>query len=260
VQTVAPAPASPQYSIQPKVREGPKVAEINRLYGKYSPEKLADVPGLVQKYGEDQLLAMVMKKYREQEVAAAAGPQEPDSPGYFPTSPKVAQVQRLYGKYNPKKLADVPGLVEKYGEDKLLAMVMKKYKEQEEAAAAGAAFTKAAVSLQAVRQIQPQQKEQVSPKVAEVKRLYGKYNPEKLGDVPTLLAKYGEDKLCAMVRKKYEAQEDGFDDGGHSPAPAPVKRVVSEADQMYVLQLQLDEEMELPVWARPGRLSTLSVS
>jgi hypothetical protein len=92
------------------------VAEINRLYGKYNPEKLADVAGLVAKYGEDKLLAMVTKKYKEQEegggdAAAAFG------------SEQVEEINRLYGKYSPEKLQDVPGLLAKYGEGKLLAMV-----------------------------------------------------------------------------------------------------------------------------------------
>ena len=42
---------------------------------------------------------------------------------------------------------------------------------------------------------------------AEIHRLYGKYNPEKRADVPTLVAKYGEDKLLGMVRTKYKQQE-----------------------------------------------------
>ena len=37
----------------------------------------------------------------------------------------------------------------------------------------------------------------------EVEALYGKHNPEKLAEVDTLLAKYGELKLLSMVRRKY---------------------------------------------------------
>ena len=87
------------------------MAEINRLYGKYSPEKLPDVPGLLAKYGEDKLCAMVRKKYEAQEAGSGCA------------NPKVVEVKRLYGKYNPEKLGDVPTLVSKYGEEKLLAMV-----------------------------------------------------------------------------------------------------------------------------------------
>ena len=50
-------------------------------------------------------------------------------------STKVRDVQRLYAKYNPEKLADVDTLLSKYGEVKLLSMVMRKYAEQEAAAA-----------------------------------------------------------------------------------------------------------------------------
>ena len=41
----------------------------------------------------------------------------------------------------------------------------------------------------------------------EIESLYGKYNPEKLGDVGQLISKYGEDSLLRMVRKKYREQE-----------------------------------------------------
>lgn len=40
----------------------------------------------------------------------------------------------------------------------------------------------------------------------EIEDLYGRYNPEKLTDVETLLTKYGEGKLLSMVRKKYREQ------------------------------------------------------
>ena len=34
-------------------------------------------------------------------------------------------------------------------------------------------------------------------------RVRAQHNPEKLAEVDTLLAKYGEQKLLSMVRKKY---------------------------------------------------------
>ena len=46
-----------------------------------------------------------------------------------------------------------------------------------------------------------------SPQMAEIQRLYGTYNPEKLAEAPALAAKYGEEKLLMMVRKKYSGQE-----------------------------------------------------
>jgi hypothetical protein len=70
-----------------------------------------------------------------------------------------------------------------------------------------------------------------STKVREVQRLYAKYNPEKLADVNTLLSKYGEVKLLAMVMRKYAGQEaaaaetqifDGFDaEPTRRPSRAP---------------------------------------
>jgi hypothetical protein len=41
----------------------------------------------------------------------------------------------------------------------------------------------------------------------EVRRLYSKYNAEKLASVRALVAKHGEVKLLAMVRKKYQHVE-----------------------------------------------------
>jgi hypothetical protein len=170
----------------------PQIAEINRLYGKYNPEKLADVPTLVGKYGPDQLLAMVRKKYKQQEGGSPAA-----SPGVSPragagVNPRVEEVQRLYGKYNPEKLADIPSLVAKYGEENLLAMVRKKYRDQEGGGASPGTSPRVGES----------------PQVAEINRLYGTHNPEKLADVPGLIAKYGEAKLLAMVAKKYREQEE----------------------------------------------------
>ena len=46
-----------------------------------------------------------------------------------PPSASLAEISRLYRQFNPEKLVDVPTLVEKYGEDKLLGMVQNKYKE-----------------------------------------------------------------------------------------------------------------------------------
>jgi hypothetical protein len=58
---------------------------------------------------------------------------EPGSPPITPTAPPAAvskggsatqqEIEALYGKYNPEKLADVPALLVKYGEDRLISMV-----------------------------------------------------------------------------------------------------------------------------------------
>jgi hypothetical protein len=121
--------------------------------------------------------AAVLALHRQEEAEVHGG--GPASPGRWlaPTPPAAqaaggveVEVRRLYAAHAPEKLGDVPALVGKYGEDRLLAMVRKKYG------------------------------------VAEVQRLYGKHNPEKLADVPGLVEKYGADKLLAMVTKKYLGQ------------------------------------------------------
>ena len=62
---------------------------------------------LVAKYGEDKLLAMVRKKY-----------------GLL--SPR-REIEVLYTKYNPEKVAEIDMLVAKYGEMRLLSMIHRKY-------------------------------------------------------------------------------------------------------------------------------------
>eukprot|EP01050_Picozoa_sp_SAG11_P000311 SAG11_NODE_8_length_31217_cov_52.169677_13_plen_239_part_00 len=44
-----------------------------------------------------------------------------------PKSAMQLEVEALYGQHNPEKLPEVEGLIEKYGEKKLLSMVRKKY-------------------------------------------------------------------------------------------------------------------------------------
>ena len=58
---------------------------------------------------------------------------EPDSPPITPTAPpsvgtkagsaKQNEIEALYEKYNLEKLADVPALLAKYSEDRLISMV-----------------------------------------------------------------------------------------------------------------------------------------
>jgi hypothetical protein len=44
-------------------------------------------------------------------------------------SEKHQQIEAMYREHNPDKLAEVPGLLQKYGEDRLLAMMKKKYEK-----------------------------------------------------------------------------------------------------------------------------------
>jgi hypothetical protein len=46
-----------------------------------------------------------------------------------PTSEKVKQIEKLYMRHNPEKLDELDTLLERFGEDKLLAMVQQKYND-----------------------------------------------------------------------------------------------------------------------------------
>jgi Ca2+-binding EF-hand superfamily protein len=76
----------------------------------------------------------------------------------------------------------------------------------------------------------------------EIEELYGRYNPEKLGDVDTLLSKYGEDRLLSMVRKKYRAKQ-----GGAAPAPAALVKPSGKHEREVFEFLQRRQQAELTV-------------
>ena len=61
-------------------------------------------------------------------AAMAAAAIDEEEAGDGATSPQRREIEALYAANNPEKLADVPALVAKYGEDKLLSMVRKKYR------------------------------------------------------------------------------------------------------------------------------------
>jgi hypothetical protein len=67
-----------------------------------------------------------------------------------------------------------------------------------------------------------------SEKRREIDALYGANNPEKLPDVDGLLAKYGEDRLLAMVRKKYNVG------GAILPPPEPTGKAAAKALQQHI--------------------------
>ena len=51
---------------------GPEVAEVERLYGKYDPQKLPQIETWIMTYGKKELLEIVQKKYAAQEAATPA--------------------------------------------------------------------------------------------------------------------------------------------------------------------------------------------
>ena len=73
----------------------------------------------------------------------------------------------------------------------------------------------------------------------EVEALYTTYNPEKLADVDKLLAKYGADKLLAMVRKKYARREVEALYGKHNP-----EKLVKISEFMNAMSLAAKRQRE----------------
>ena len=45
---------------------------------------------------------------------------------------------------------------------------------------------------------------------AEIEALYLQYNPDKIPEIDTLLAKYGDRKLLSMIRRKYVTQQQAL--------------------------------------------------
>ena len=131
-----------------------------------------------------------------------------------PKSATLLEVERLYAEHNPAKLHDVPKLAVKYGEAKLLAMVRKKY------GAAAAAPPPAAAAPPAAQ----------SEARREIEALYRQHNPEKLAEVDGLMAKYGEARLLAMVRKKYRPNPENPPPPSTPPpsTPPPVPAELAE--------------------------------
>ena len=103
------------------------VQEVEALYQLHNPAKGGDVPKLAAKYGDAKLLAMVRKKYGPAPVGFVAVAPQPGAPSAGPSAARL-EIDALYQQHNPEKLGDVDSLSAKYGEEKLLTMVRKKYK------------------------------------------------------------------------------------------------------------------------------------
>ena len=73
-----------------------------------------------------------------------------------------------------------------------------------------------------------EEEEEAAPSAAqsearrEIEALYRQHNPEKLAEVDGLMAKYGEARLLAMVRKKYRPNPE------HPPPPSTPPPVPAE--------------------------------
>ena len=144
---------------------------------------------------------------------------------------KRQEIDKLYGEHNPEKLAEVDQLVGKYGEDRLLSMIRRKYGVVEGEGEGEAVVREAAVA---------------SAKRNEIDELYGTNNPEKLSDVDKLVGKYGEDRLLSMVRKKYGVKSPEARTEQIPERTAPLTRA-------QIVQLQRLEEQEVADSSAPTK-------
>lgn len=108
-------------------------AEIEALYKKHNPSKVASVPGLLKKYkgNEEQLLKKIKEKYPDKD-----GEDEGDGDGEMEVADDSVegQIRAIYKKHKPEKLDSVPALLKKYAgaEQKLLKTLMAKYEPEAE--------------------------------------------------------------------------------------------------------------------------------
>lgn len=171
--------------------------EIETLYTRHNPAKLVEVDTLLEKYGERKLLNMVRKKYV---VGMSAAPLPSTSAvggdggvgGGSDMSELRMEIERLYSVHNPAKLTEVDTLIQKYGETRLVAMIRKKY------GLPSAAHSSAEVKTK-------------PPMRTEIESLYAIHNPSKLTEVDALVTKYGEARLLAMIKKKYNIPTGGVE-------------------------------------------------
>lgn len=98
---------------------------LTDLYSKYNPEKIADVPNLLNKYNgrEKELISSLFVKY-------SVNPWDFDFYKYYIESNFKEYISAFYGKFNPDKLNEVDKLVEKYKDDKetFIKQLCSKYK------------------------------------------------------------------------------------------------------------------------------------
>jgi hypothetical protein len=148
-------------------------AQLTELYAAHNPAKLSDIDRLLEKYSghEDEMIHSVRVKYGL----------EQDTEYYR------RQLTALYTKYNPEKVADIDSLLQKYkyNERQFLDAVQNKY--------LGQAHTNAASNAEA---------KDYRQKLID---LYKECNPDKVGDVDSLLKKYEghEVELLQSVQHKY---------------------------------------------------------
>mmetsp|Transcript_37715 Transcript_37715/g.87108 ORF Transcript_37715/g.87108 Transcript_37715/m.87108 type:complete len:1671 (+) Transcript_37715:82-5094(+) len=170
--------------------------KITKLYKERNPEKLHQVPSLLEKYkgSEKTLYLAIMKKYKIKKE-----PKGEDEK--VDVDEWRERITKLYREFNPEKLSEVPSLLEKYkGNEKTLYIaIKKKYKVKKE--------------------VKGEDGEDLDGLSAEdwrdkITKLYEECNPSKLSTVPALLEKYkGKEKqLYLDIKKKYKVKAEVKDE------------------------------------------------
>ena len=173
-----------------------ELAEIKSLYTRFEPPKLAQVDSLVAKYGEQDLLRMVRKKYRAQIHREQCEAEVYKFLGSLRAAQHTKQVVESLADSHPDPRSWVPELRAMQGNGTLQDFLQ-----------ACQAMADLGGDEDEPQAVEPKAPQQPSQQQLEIQALYQRYNPAKLQDVPTLVAKYGEGELLRMVRKKYRAEE-----------------------------------------------------
>eukprot|EP01063_Lacrimia_lanifica_P002481 TRINITY_DN1130_c0_g2_i2.p1 TRINITY_DN1130_c0_g2~~TRINITY_DN1130_c0_g2_i2.p1 ORF type:complete len:1004 (+),score=356.89 TRINITY_DN1130_c0_g2_i2:103-3114(+) len=179
----------------------------------HAQEKLASVPALLAKHAgaEGRLVDALAKKHGKVPFEDSGRNNPPGWPD---------RMAVLYAQCAPEKLASLPALLVKYegNEPKLLAATVKKYNATELWGAAAAA--RGDESMKSVGGVSS------APPRERVVMMYRTYQPEKMKDVPALLAKYAgkEEQLVAALVKKYGPEPVVTGPQGELPETVAVKK------------------------------------
>jgi hypothetical protein len=214
---------------------------VKALYDKYDPEKSASTDATLAKYAgkEEQLLKALVKKYGPEPEGGAATATASPTAAAAPTAPATPRttgsgelsirdrVKALYDKYDPEKSASTDATLAKYAgkEEQLLKALVKKYGPEPEVTAASASSPPAAAAPAATPTAAPpaaaaaEDHQGASPLSHKdrLAALYAKYDPEKVSQVDSTLAKYAgkEEQMLKALVKKY----------GPEPTPPATPRV-----------------------------------
>jgi hypothetical protein len=173
---------------------------LKRLGLGLSDQQIADVGAALDANGDGQIdyseLAEFANGNRSPVPAGGKEAARPASPAWSARSGTSASSVRRTATESPTK----PVAVRSLAESKKHVDAMKKRQD-----AKHAEFERKKRVVEEERLAKESAELSFQPNVArrEIEALYAKHNPEKLTDLDSLLAKYGEKRLLAILRKKY---------------------------------------------------------